>query len=118
MPIRPFNHPPSPTVFSSLSEVAIYFRRFWESYNQLRKGKTENVGEITLTANAATTTINDSRLSIQSFIGFDPQTANAAAELAAGTMYVLLANRAEGVFTITHANNAQTNRSFFYAIIG
>jgi hypothetical protein len=118
MTIRPFLHPPSPTVFNSFVEVTTYLRRFSDSYNQLRKGKTENVGEVTLTANAATTTINDSRLSIQSVIVFDPKTANAATEIHSGTMYVLSANRAEGVFVITHANNAQTDRSFFYAVIG
>ena len=42
----------------------------------------------------------------------------AAAELAAGTMYILTANRANDVFVITHANNAQVDRVFQYSAIG
>lgn len=84
----------------------------------MRRGKTENVGEVTLTANAATTVLSDRRISPQSVIVWHPRTANAAAELAAGTMYVTDANMGSGTATITHANNAQTDRQFRYAVIG
>ena len=90
----------------------------WDALKPLRKGKLECVGEVTLTANVATTTFNRNGISIQTFIGFDPRTANAATELAAGTMYVLDANRSENAITITHANNAQTDRKFFVLAIG
>lgn len=90
----------------------------YDALKQVRKGKIECVAELTLTANAASTTFKDVRLSNQTVIAFDALTANAAAELAAGTMYVTTANRTQGQFVITHANNAQTDRSYLVALIG
>lgn len=111
MTIRNFLHfPPPPN--------DPWLRRQYEVLQQLRNGKTENVAELTLTANAATTAVTDIRVSPQSVIVWHPRTANAAAELAAGTMYVTDANMGNGTFTVTHANNAQTDRDFRYAIIG
>lgn len=111
MTIRSFLHfpPPPNDPFS---------RRIYEVLQALRSGKTENVGEVTLTANAASTAVTDIRVSPQSVIVWHPRTANAAAELANGTMYVTDANMANGSFTVTHANNAQTDRDFRYAVIG
>ena len=74
--------------------------------------------EVTLTANAASTVVTDARLSYFSAIDFDPMTANAAAELGAGTLYVTQANRINGQFTLTHANNAQADRTFRMTILG
>lgn len=73
-------------------------------------------GEVTLTANAATTTLTDTRLSAFSAVIFTPKTANAAAEQGNGTIYV--SAYIKGSCTITHANNAQTDRTFRYVIIG
>lgn len=111
MTIRGFLHFPPPPADPAL-------RRQYEVLQQLRSGKTENVGEVTLTASVASTTVTDIRVSPQSVIVWHPRTANAAAEMAAGTMYVTDANMANGSFTITHANNAQTDRDFRYAVIG
>jgi hypothetical protein len=90
----------------------------WEAVQQMRRGKMDIVTELTLTENAATSTLTWKGLSPQSVVVFDPKTANAAAELAAGTMYVLTANRGNDAWTVTHANNAQTDRTFQVAIIG
>jgi hypothetical protein len=73
---------------------------------------------VTLTANVASTTVTDERLSYYSAVVFDPMTANAAAELAAGTLYVTQTNRGTGSWVLTHANNAQTDRTYRMAIIG
>lgn len=88
--------------------------------NGILKGKLNNLGEVTLTTGAATTTINDPRLTRNSMIVFDPTTANAAAELYGATMYVKDdgTNRKNGVFIITHANNANADRTFKFQIIG
>jgi hypothetical protein len=118
MTIRPFQHFPGPAVINSLGDVASYLRTLRDALLQMRRGKLECVNEVTLTENVTTTAIVDPRLSIQSVVHFDPLTANAATELAAGTMYVLEANRTNGTWTITHANAASTNRSFRYSIIG
>ena len=118
MAIQPFLHLPTPPRFDSFDAVAIYMRRMLEALNAVRKGKIECVTELTLTANSATTTFTDSRLSVQSAVFFDPKTANAAAEIYGGTMYVLTANRGTGVWTITNANNANADRTFQVIIIG
>lgn len=119
MAVNQFLHfPPPPAGFNSLNEVAQYLRRLWDALKAMRRGKLECVIEVTLTANTTTTTINDIRLSSQSVVLFDPKTANAAAELYGGTMYVLNANRTTGVWVITHANNVQTDRTFQTCIIG
>jgi hypothetical protein len=82
------------------------------------QGKINAVTSVTLTANVTTTVITDPRLTINSFVGFDPTTANAAAELAAGTIYALTANRNNASWTLTHANAATTDRTFKVLIIG
>jgi hypothetical protein len=71
---------------------------------------------VTLTANAASTTVTDERISYYSGFKFDPMTANAAAALA--TTYVTQANRLNGSCVITHANNAQTDRTFRLLVLG
>lgn len=88
-------------------------------------GKTNNAFSVTLTANASSTVVSIPKDSIgqSSVIHFMPQTANAAAEQAAGTMYVSSRSIATGsdansTITITHANNAQTDRTFGYTITG
>ena len=118
MTIRPFLHLPPPATFSTLADVATYIRRMLDALNKLRAGKTENVVEVTLTASASSTTLNDIRISPQSVIVWHPATANAAAELAAGTMYITDSNISNGTAIITHANNAQVDRHFRAAIIG
>jgi hypothetical protein len=85
---------------------------------RINRGKVNASIDATLTANAATTTLVDARFASTSVLLFDPLTAHAATELAAGTMYVLAANRTNGSATITHANNAQTDRTFRVLIIG
>ena len=45
-----------------------------------------------------------------------PKTAHAAAEFAAGGCYVSAVGKQ--TFTVTHANNAQADRTFFYLAIG
>ena len=118
MTIRQFQNLPPPGVFTSLADVARYTRVLWDALYKARRGKLECVVELTLTANAASTTLTDERISGQTFIGFDPRTANAAAELATGTMYVTDANRTNGQIVITHANNAQTDRRYFVSLLG
>jgi hypothetical protein len=118
MTIRPFFHFPPPGSFSNFGQVTAYVRRLWDSLHALRLGKMEVVQELTLTANAATTTFNRLGVSPQTGIMFDAKSANAAAELAAGTMYVLAANRSNDSFIITHANNAQVDRIFHVITVG
>ena len=93
-----------------------WFRDVWTAVNNILSGKQNVVSEVTLTANAATTTITDSRLSMQSQISYTPLTANASAEIGAGTIYI--STRSSGSCVITHANNAQTDRTFSLSYFG
>ena len=118
MTVRPYLHFSPPQTFSNFSDVTGYCRRVFDALHSARRDKIECVAELTLTANAATTTLTDERLSVQSVVHFDPKTANAATEIYGATMYVLTANRITGAWVITHANNAQADRSFQVSIIG
>jgi len=86
--------------------------------NSVQSGKLNALKEVTLNSSATSTTVLDSRLTINSFVAFDPVTQNAATELAAGTLYVLSANRSNGSFTLSHANNGQADRTYKMLIIG
>ncbi len=117
--IKPFKSIRQPPLtITSFTEVAQWLRVLWDGLFQARHGHLECTAEITLAINSATTVFADIRLSNQSWIGFDPLTANAAAELYGGTMYVLEANRGTQTCTITHANNAQADRTFIVSILG
>lgn len=80
------------------------------------QGHLNNVGSVTLTANATSTTVTDTRAGNNSFIGFMPTTANAAAEIGGGTLFV--STRGKQQFTITHANAVSVDRTFTYSILG
>ncbi len=84
--------------------------------NRLNLGKLNCTGAVTLAADQPTTAVADSRASVGSFIGLSPLSANAAAEIAAGSLHV--SSRATGSFELTHATAALTDRTFAYIIIG
>lgn len=96
----------------------VHRRRLAEKTHQIMEGKTNNVLDVTLTANASSTTITDARLTSQTALLFMPRSANAAAELGNGTLYVADSGRVHGSVTITHANNGQTDRDFYAVIVG
>lgn len=86
------------------------------SIQQLGAGRSNAVGSVTLTVSVATTTVTTSNCASGSTPILTPTTANAAAEVGNGTMYVSAV--ANGSFTITHANSGTTGRTFLYAILG
>jgi hypothetical protein len=86
------------------------------SLQQLAAGRSNAVGTVTLTVSTGTTTVIDANAAVNSTILFSPRSANAAAEIGNGTMYV--SAHSDGSFTITHANSATTGRTFRYAIHG
>ncbi len=107
---------PSDAAGETPSLLRFAIRALASVINRINTGKINCTGTVTLTANAASTTVTDSRATAFSFIGLLPTTANAAAEYGAGTWRV--ATRQNGSFVITHANNAQTDRDFIYVILG
>lgn len=80
----------------------------------LAQGRSNAIGEVTLTANAASTVVTSMTCGADSEVFLTPKTANAAAALA--TTYI--ATVAAGSFTITHANNSQTDKTFGYVCLG
>jgi hypothetical protein len=83
--------------------------------NQLLLGKMNCTLAVTLTASAASTTIEDPRINSTSLFIFDPRTAHAATELYGATMYVSAISK--GSVTITHANSEQDDRTFAVGIL-
>lgn len=99
-----------------LPNVGATERQMVTAIRQLIQGRNNATGSVTLTASVATTVVTRATINSGCVPIIVPRTANAAAEQAAGTMYVSAI--AAGSFTITHANNAQTDRTFDYVITG
>lgn len=117
-----FEYPDVPEYFPDQIKL---FKRLIVVIKNLMHGRSNNAFAVTLTANSATTTVTLSSGSLgqDSLIFFMPQTANAATEFGAGSMYVSARSVQTGgtstsTFTITHANNAQTDRTFGYIVVG
>jgi hypothetical protein len=88
--------------------------RLYDQVEGVLNGQTRNRGTLTLTANTTTTAINDARFESAQTVVLSPLTANAAAALA--TTYV--SARTAKQFTLTHANNAQVDKTFEYIFVG
>lgn len=89
-------------------------RKIVLAVNQLGLGRSNAVGTVTLTANATTTTVTAQNCASGSSVHLTAKTAHAAAALA--TTYI--GTVSNGSFVITHANNAQTDRDFFWVALG
>lgn len=79
--------------------------------NEVLKGRANNTGTLTLEDGVTTTVVEDNLFQSDMVPLLMPTTANAAGALA--TTYV--SARANGSFTLTHANAASTDRTFLYA---
>jgi hypothetical protein len=84
--------------------------------NRVAQGKLNCTGSVVLATGAGTTVVTDARVTASSVILLMPMTANAAVELGDGMLFV--SARDKGSFTLTHANNGQTDRWFDFAVIG
>lgn len=109
-----------PDVPDYTSNYPILVRSIIRVIRGIMKGRTNNAYAVTLTANSATTTLTFAEhiLGQNTLIIFTPQTANASAEIGAGTMYLSSRDVINKTATITHANNAQTDRTFGYILVG
>lgn len=81
-----------------------------QTLNEVIKGRANNVGTLTLTAGATTTTVLDNLFESAMVPVLIATTANAAA----ATANVYVSARANGSFTLTHANTGTTDRTFLY----
>lgn len=82
--------------------------------NAMLDGRSNAGGSFTLAANTTTTTVTDPKFGPDTRLAWAPTTSNAASALSG--LYV--SAKAAGSFTLTHANNAQTDRTFDYVIQG
>lgn len=87
-----------------------------QGIRELFQGRSNAVGTVTLTENETTTDVAAINCGAESKVFLMPTTANAAAEFGNGTIYV--SSVASGAFTLTHANAATTDRTFFYVCLG
>lgn len=91
-------------------------RRLVDTIRQLAEGRSNAVGVVTLRANQVTTAVPAPTCGVGTNILMFPATANAAAALA--TTFILVANVTAGQFIISHANNAQVDKTFYWLAVG
>jgi hypothetical protein len=89
---------------------------FARAIQQLAAGRSNAFGVITLTPGATSTTVSNKNCAAGTVPILTAATSNAAAAL--GTTYVPTATVSNGSFVIQHANNAQADRTFLYALHG
>jgi hypothetical protein len=98
----------------SVSTTETDLAKFAIAIQQLYAGRSNATGSVTLAASAPSTVVTPINCAPGSAVFLFPKTANAAAALA--TTFVGTVGKQ--TFTITHANNAQVDRSFFYVCLG
>lgn len=90
--------------------------RIVAAIRQLIQGRDDACGTVSLQASSASTVVSAPNCAATSAVFLSPKSAHAAAEIAAGGCYV--SSVVNGSFTITHANNAQADRTFFWTARG
>jgi len=93
-----------------------YTRRVATVLRNVLNGKTNNVGDITLTTSSTTTTLTDPLIGPNSHISFTPLTATASVVLYDGAFYV--SARGKGTATLTHTSDANVNLDLTYTVTG
>jgi hypothetical protein len=91
-------------------------RKVNTAINQLAQGRSNAAGTVTLAVNQASTTVAAPNCGAGSVVLLSALTAHAAAESGNGTIWVNAV--AKGSFTLTHANNAQNDRTFGWVALG
>lgn len=89
-------------------------RNFSIAIQQLFQGRSYAVGTVTLAAGATSTTVAAPNCAAASQVFMFPTTANGAAALAS----TFISSVGQQTFTISHANNAQVDRTFAYVALG
>ena len=90
-------------------------RKLAQVANRAANGKTNNTGTVTLAASTTTTTVTDSRIGEDTVVLLSPLTANAAAAI--GTTYISTTTAGTS-FVLTHASDANVDKTFGYILVG
>lgn len=85
-----------------------------QALRDLFAGRSNAVGSVTLTANAATTAVTAPNCGLNSKVFLFPKTANAAAIVAA----TYVSSVGVGTFTVTHTNSATADKTFAWVCLG
>src|SRR3990167_7146991 len=96
----------------TIDQIWEWVRQIVEAVTLIFDGATNAKGSVTLTANTTTTTLTDQKIGAFTTVFLSPRTSNAAAAL--GTTYQ--SSETQGSAVLTHANNAQTDRTFDYIL--
>lgn len=94
-----------------------WVRQIADAVNNLLRGKLNVVLQITLDANADSTTVIDARIGAYSAVSLQPLTTNAATASYAAP-FILPSDQKDGSVVLLHANNAETDRTLNLLIIG
>lgn len=115
LPIQAF---PGLMFFNSTDGGAIagYFSQIRSVVNNILGGKLNATVNFSLSPLTTQTTLTDPRIGGASYVGLEPLTINAAAEIANGTIYPIA--QGKQFITFAHANSFTTDRSFVAVIIG
>jgi len=100
-----------PWLLVNVTGLLDWARAVYTANKLLFDGKINTVGAVTLTTDSTTTTITDTRISINSFIQLMATNDNAAGETN------MKFTTAEGSVTLTHMSDPRT-RTFRYVILG
>ena len=92
-------------------------RKLADSSNQLQD-VINSVQNITLDASTVRTQFSNADINEESFVGFTPRNANAANELASGSMYISTVDPANSTWTIDHSSTSTAVFTFTTVIIG
>lgn len=97
-----------------IGNSVLHRRKLAEVINRILGGAVNVTGSVTLTHDATSTTLVDSRINAFSFVTLMPLTANAVTALAS----VYYSGQTAGQVLINHASSANTDQSFRYLVIG
>jgi|TARA_A100000171_G_scaffold35297_1_gene33845 hypothetical protein len=98
----------------SMPDNSQHLRLVSTTLNNVMDGKLNSTGDITLNANATSTTLSDARIGGDSVIVFMPITANG--KTAENNLFV--SARQSGQATLTHASSSNTDQNFAYIVVG
>jgi hypothetical protein len=90
--------------------------RMLQAIRDLFAGRSNAVGTVTLRTSQTTTTVTAINCGASSRVFLMPTTANASAEFGAGAIYI--SSVASGTFVITHASNANADKTFYWVALG
>lgn len=91
-------------------------KRIVQAIRDLFSGRSNAVGEVTLRASQTTTTVTALNVGPDTKVFLMPTTANASAAFSDGVTRI--SSVAAGSFTITHASDSNTDKTFFWVALG